>query len=52
MNVRAKKSMSKQAMFDLCRSDCWVLETVAKELGAKIIGRFEGAVKTISGNMN
>ena len=45
VTIRAKKYMRTQSMFDACSSVSWVLESVEKDLGAKVIRRFEGAVK-------
>ena len=47
--IKAEKTMRTKSKFDLCSSDCRVLASFTKNLGAKVIDRCEGAVKMISG---
>ena len=48
--VKAYKQCNTQALFDLCSSDNWILDSFAKQIKAKEVGKFNGMITTITGS--
>ena len=48
--VKAQKKCNTQALFDLCSSDNWILDSFARQLKAKEVGKFDAMIKTITGS--
>ena len=47
--VKGHLQRNTQTLFDVCSSDNWILDSFAKEIKAKEIGKFNGMVTTIMG---